>query len=67
MLLILVFFFPTDLGNGKESRKDEDLSSDLKGEADEDWLRIHKMHCRYAIRLSHFYVHRIFDKIAHLR
>lgn len=35
-------------GNGKDSHTDEDLSTDLKGEPDEDWLRIHKIHSRIA-------------------
>lgn len=35
-------------GSNKESHNDGDLSTDFKGDADEDWSRIHKMHCRMA-------------------
>ncbi|ONK73484.1 uncharacterized protein A4U43_C04F32050 [Asparagus officinalis] len=34
-------------GTGNDIHKDEDLSRDF-GEADEEWLSIHKMHCRIA-------------------
>ncbi|XP_038976091.1 putative uncharacterized protein DDB_G0270496 [Phoenix dactylifera] len=35
-------------GNSKESCKDEDCSNNLKGEEDEEWLQIHRMHQRIA-------------------